>query len=147
MNHAEYSLGYHFEEMIDISPKDIKLFASLVGDVNPIHHDLATATHRGYEGLVACGPHVASLLAALLTKQFAPLGPMLGLGFNARFTCPYRGGPALFSWIVVNSRQSRKNNGLILRLNGSVQQGALGIIQATSTVLILCKADSAVHYG
>lgn len=147
MNHAEYSPGFHFEEMIDIPTKDIKLFASLVGDVNPIHHDLATAMHRGYEGLVACGPHVASLLAALLTKQFSPLGPMLGLGFNARFTRPYRVGPALFSWTVVNSRQSSKNNGLILRLNGTVQQGAVGIIQATSTVLIMFETGPAVHHG
>lgn len=147
MNQAEYLPGFHFEEMIDISPKDINLFASLVGDVNPIHHDPATATHRGYEGLVACGPHVASLLAALLTKQYAPLGPMLGLGFNARFTRPYRGGPALFSWTVVNGRQSTKNSGFILRLNGSVQQGVVGVIQATSTVLILGEGEPAVHHG
>lgn len=75
MNRADYSLGFHFEEVIDIPTNDICSFASLVGDVNPIHHDLDAATSRGYDGLVACGPHVASLLAALLTKQFAPPGP------------------------------------------------------------------------
>lgn len=75
MNHAEYSVGFHFEEVIDIPTNEIRSFASLVGDVNPIHHDLDAATSRGYDGLVACGPHVASLLAALLTKQFAPPGP------------------------------------------------------------------------
>lgn len=62
---------------------------------------------------------------------------MFGLSFNSCFTSPYRDEPALFTWTVVNARHSVKNNCLILRLTGSVQQGAAKIIQAASTVLIL----------
>jgi acyl dehydratase len=67
MNRAEYSVGFRFAETISIPSTDIKSFASLVGDINPIHHDLSEATRRGHDGLIACGPHIASLLAALLT--------------------------------------------------------------------------------
>jgi len=140
MNRAEYSVGFRFAETINIPSTDIKSFASLVGDINPIHHDLSEATRRGHDGLIACGPHIASLLAALLTRQFSPLDPMLGLAFNARFTHPYRDGPACFAWTVKSRRESLKNHGWILRLKGEILQNELTVMQAMSTVLILGKS-------
>ncbi len=60
----ELSVGDHAQLSRPLGPDDIKLFASISGDINPVHLDVEFASHDPFRGIVAQGMWGGALISA-----------------------------------------------------------------------------------
>lgn len=83
-------VGEAFSKQVMLDAKAISDFARSCGDDNPLHHDVKLAAATRFGGVIACGPHYASLLMGLAATHFSQRGSMLGLEFSFRFRAPVK---------------------------------------------------------
>ena len=119
-------VGDTAEKTKRITEADIRAFATISEDFNPLHHDVEFAKTTRYGDLIACGPHYASLLMGLMATTFSQHGPMVGIDFTLIFTHPVRPGDKIaLRWVV--EQIEAKSTGNIITCAGSVtnQDGVL----------------------
>lgn len=113
--------GESFEHSETMDEETISAFAHLIGDLNPLHHDKQTAEASRFGGIIASGPHCASILLAQAANYFSRNTSMVGLEFSMKFQGPARPGDNLrFRWEVTGVVWSEKLQGDIVSLAGSV---------------------------
>lgn len=77
-------VGQSFSKTVTLDLESIRSFARSCGDTNPPHHDEAAACASHFGCIIACEPHTASLLPALLAEHFARRCAALGRDFRAQ---------------------------------------------------------------
>lgn len=102
-----------------MTPAGIAEFARLCGDQNPLHHDEVYARGTRFGGIIACGPHLSSLMMGLTATYFTQNGAMLGLEFSFRFLKAVKAGGTLeMEWEVVAVEPKASLGGEIVTLEG-----------------------------
>jgi len=118
-------IGESFQHTVTIDEETISAFAHLVGDLNPLHHDRPAAAASRFGGIIASGPHCASILLSQAANYFSRSTSMVGLEFSLKFQGPARPGDALrFHWEVTDVVWNEKLGGDIVSLAGSVSNSA-----------------------
>ena len=119
------SIGENFEHTETIDEETISAFARLIGDFNLLHHDRLVASASRFGGIIASGPHCASILLARLANYFSRNTSMFGLEFSLKFQAPARPQDVLqFRWEVIDVVWNEKLRGDIVSLAGSVCNSA-----------------------
>ena len=114
-------IGESFEHTEIIDEETISEFAHLIGDLNPLHHDRLAAEASRFGGIIASGPHCASILLSQAANYFSRDTSMVGLEFSLKFQGPARPGDVLrFRWEVIDVVWNEKLRGDIVSLAGSV---------------------------
>lgn len=80
-------LGDSVQMIKQISDEDVRLFAKLSGDENPIHLDEEYASHTIFKHRVAHGHFVASMFSTLLGTQLPGEGSIY-LGQQIKYVAP-----------------------------------------------------------
>ena len=65
------TIGESFEATLALPPDSIKSFATLVNDLNPLHHDDAYARASRFGSLIASGTQPTAHLMAMLATHFS----------------------------------------------------------------------------
>jgi acyl dehydratase len=134
-------IGESFEHAETLDEETISAFARLIGDLNPLHHDRVAAEASRFGGIIASGPHYASILLARVATHFSRGTSMVGLEFSLKFHAPARPGDALrFRWEVIDVAWNEKLKGDIVSLAGSVWN-AEGTELLTSQGKVLVSGD------
>jgi len=89
------------------SVDDVRAFAALTGDENPVHLDAAAAKVAGFDGPIVHGMLVASLVSRLLGTVLPGPGTIY-LGQDMRFLAPARPGELLTATVEIVSRRDDK---------------------------------------
>ena len=114
-------VGETFSREAHFDAPGIAAFAASCGDTNPLHHDAAYAAASRFGGIIACGPHVTSLLMAMVAAYFAPRGPGVGLGFTFRLrSAVHAGETVVMRWRVTDVVSKASLGGRIIHLMGEV---------------------------
>jgi len=131
-------IGENFEQTETIDEETISAFAHLVGDLNPLHHDRLAAAASRFGGIIASGPHCASILLSQAANYFSRSTSMVGLEFSLKFQGPARPGDVLrFRWEVIDVVWNEKLRGDIVSLVGSVSKAAwTEILSSQGKVLV-----------
>src|ERR1700674_686488 len=96
-------IGENFEHTETLDEEAISAFARSIGDLNPLHHDRLAAGVSRFGGIIASGPHYASILLARAVTYFSRSTSMVGLEFSFKFQAPAMPGDALrFRWEVID---------------------------------------------
>jgi acyl dehydratase len=120
----------------------IRAFATMCGDHNPVHHDEVHARRAAFDGLIACGPHVTSLMMGLLSR-LTQRHDALGLGFEFRFVKAIPAGVTLtLEWTVAACRYKPSLAGYVVDVEGRAQDDA-GTVYTTGRGAVLVRARSA----
>lgn len=102
-----------------ISEAEIRAFATLCEDFNPLHHDAEVAAASRFGGLIAAGPHYTSLLLGLLATHYSKHGPQVGVECSVAFVKPVRPGDTIeLKWVV--RAIEPKSRGDIVTLDGLI---------------------------
>lgn len=78
-------VGQFFSQAICLDADSVQRFATLIGDLNPLHHDKEVAKKSRFGGLIASGSHVSSLLTGMVASKLCGLRPSLGLEMTFQF--------------------------------------------------------------
>jgi acyl dehydratase len=136
-------LGETFTQRARFSLDEIRAFATLVHDRNPLHHDAAAARAAGYRGVIASGTQLGSVFMAMTASHFAQpttaglprLG--LGMGFDIRFRAPvYADDDIDLRWTVTGIDWKESLAGWITRLEGDARSASALLLSGTGTLLL-----------
>jgi len=136
MQHIE--IGEKIAAQVTLTEAEISEFARKCGDKNPLHFDKDYASQTRFGGIIACGPHYASLLMGLSATYFSKNAAMLGLEFSFKFLKVVRAGESLdLQWEVVEVVPKASLGGDIVSLSGKItNQHGVEVLAATGKVLV-----------
>ncbi|CAB3756934.1 MaoC family dehydratase [Paraburkholderia solisilvae] len=138
------TIGETFSSTLALSAASVKSFATLVNDLNPLHHDDAYAAHSRFGGLIASGTQPSAHLMALVATHFSQYAQPLGLEFDIKLTQAVRSDDTLtFTWHVRSAFWKPSLNGDLAQLDGQVvNQRGETVLRARATVLVMPKPVS-----
>lgn len=122
------AIGETFSKTVTIDAASVRAFATLAGDMNPLHHDETAAARGPYGALIVSGPQLVSLLMGVDATHFSQAGEALGLGFDFKFVRAVPAGTRVeFTWTVTRCDYKPSLAGWIVAVEGAVRgvDGAL----------------------
>lgn len=117
----------------------IKQFATLAGDMNPLHHDEAVAKASRFGSLIASGTQTSSVMMGALASFISSRGSAVGLGFSVKLRKAIKAGErAKVVWNTVSIEYKASLGGDIVTFDGELlnAEGQVAV-SATSQNLIL----------
>ncbi len=123
----------------DVSDADIRAFAEVSGDRNPLHLDDAYAAGSAFGGRVAHGILGLAVVTGLLNQLRLTAGTLVAfLGLEWRFVGPIRPGDQIRARIrVVAVRPSRDPGRGLVRLAVSARNSRDEVVQEGEFVLLV----------
>jgi len=117
-----------------ITDTDIRAFAELSGDHNPVHLDDAFASHTPFKRRIAHGMLTASLISSVIANKL-PGGGSIYLGQTLKFVSPVYPGDTVTAAVTVTSIRSDKP---IMKLETvCTNQHSKTVLEGEATVLIV----------
>ncbi|TKC89417.1 acyl dehydratase [Trinickia terrae] len=132
-------IGETCSSTLTLPLESIKSFATLVNDLNPLHHDEAYAAQSRFGGIIASGTQPVAHFMALLATHFTKYAQSLGLEFDFKLKKAVHAGDTLtLSWRVVDAYWKESLNGDLVTLEGSAvnQRGETALLGA-ATILVM----------
>jgi len=123
----EVKIGDQFSTHKQVTENDIKLFADLSGDHNPLHLDADFASRSMFKQRVAHGMLTASLISAALASM---PGTIILTNISLSFEKPVHIGDRLTARVTVTNVQNSN-----VDLNAEVLRGIDTVLSGTAKIL------------
>ena len=123
------SIGYKTTHTKTITEADIKAFAEISGDFNPVHMNEEYAKKTLFQGRIAHGALSQGLLSATMAKF---PGLVIFLSQSMRFLKPVRIGDTITA--IAEATELREDKGIVTAKNTCVNQNGETIAEGESTV-------------
>lgn len=118
-------VGDRFDNTVTIDAASIRTFATLAGDMNPLHHDAAAAARSPYGTLIASGPQLVSLMLGVDATYLSAVGEAVGLGFDFKFVKAVPADTTLvLGWTVTRCEYKPSLQGWIVAVEGAARDAA-----------------------
>ncbi|WP_238210502.1 DUF1289 domain-containing protein [Caballeronia novacaledonica] len=139
------TIGESFEATLALPPDSIKHFATLVNDLNPLHHDDAYARASRFGSLIASGTQPSAHLMAMLAAHFSRAAQPLGLEFGIKLTRAVKANDVLtMFWRVTEAKWKASLGGDLVKLEGGAHnQHGETVMKATATIVVMPKEPRA----
>jgi acyl dehydratase len=136
------TVGESFSTTLALSAASVKSFATLVNDLNPLHHDDAYAAQSRFGTLIASGAQPTAYLMALIATHFSQYAQPLGLEFDIKLKKAVRSDDTLtFTWRVRSAFWKPGLDGDLVQLDGNAaNQRDETVMLANATVLVMPKS-------
>jgi acyl dehydratase len=134
-------IGETCTSTLALTPDSVKSFATLVNDLNPLHHDDAYAAQSRFGGLIASGTQPSAHFMALLATHFSQYAQPLGLEFGIQMKRAAHANDVLtFEWHVTDAWWKPGLNGDLVKLAGTgTNQDGVTILAGHATILVMPK--------
>ena len=141
------TIGETFSSMFELSADSVKSFATLVNDLNPLHHDETYAAQSRFGGLIASGTQPTAHFMALLATHFSTYAQPLGLEFDIKLKKAVHAHDSLtIRWRVRDAYWKPSLNGDLTHLEGTVvNQRGETVLTGSSTILVMPKPEAFTH--
>lgn len=133
-----FSVGETLTSCVAFPQDEIRQFAAMAGDDNPLHHDAVAAARSRFGGLIASGAHTISLMLGSAAGHVTPRCASLGLdcAFRLRKAVP-AGISATAEWTVTAIVAKPSLNGHVVSLEGVLRHDDQIFITGSMTILVL----------
>ncbi len=120
---------------------EISQFAYSCGDTNPLHHDQEYARQTRFGSIIVCGPHIASLLMAMLARHYSQDTAMVGLESSFQFLKAIKAGELIdLEWEVIATEYKDSLNGEIVDLKGKVtNEQKVEVVTSSGRILVTAQ--------
>ncbi len=119
-----FQVGDNWSEPMMFTEQDIQSVALLVGDPNPVHHDLDLARETRFGGLIASGSHVAAMMGGAVARFITSRGAGLGTDIHFSLKRAVRADIAMTaSWTVTRVEPHRRPNCHVVEFEGRLTHG------------------------
>jgi acyl dehydratase len=135
--------GELISDALVLSPDSVKSFATLVNDLNPLHHDEAYAAQSRFGGLIASGTQPSAHFMALLATHYSRFAQPLGLEFDIKLKKAVHANDTLtMTWRVRDAWWKPSLHGDLTQLDGSVvNQRGETVLLGTATILVMPRPE------
>jgi acyl dehydratase len=132
-------IGETCRSTLALSPDAVKSFATLVSDLNPLHHDEAYAAQSRFGGLIASGTQPSAYFMALLATHFSTYAQPLGLEFDIKLKrATYAHDVLTFEWRVEDAWWKPSLNGDLAKMTGTaINQDGETVVTGNATILVM----------
>ena len=132
MRYEDIRVGQSAEYSKVVSDEDVRAFAQITGDFNPVHIDEEAAKRTRFGGRIAHGMLSAGLVSAAIANKLPGAGSIY-LGQALRFTAPVRIGDTSTVSLSVLELMSKKR----IRL-ATVRRNQKGdtVLDGEATILV-----------
>jgi acyl dehydratase len=113
-------VGERFERVVTFDEAGARAFATLVGDLNPLHHDPEIAARSRFGGLIISGTQSVAMLMAMTATFLSARGAALGLDYDFRFRKGIRMGETVRMEWVVTSVTSKEKLGHVVAFDAAL---------------------------
>jgi acyl dehydratase len=140
------AVGETFSGEHRFTPDEVRAFATLMGDTNPLHPDAALAARSRYGGLIASGTHTTALLMGLTASHFSKRAPpVVGVSFSIALERAVAADATVsFGWTVVAVQPHKGGPAQLVDLEGELRDGdGRTCVTATGRVLVRLDAGGA----
>ena len=143
---APFRIGEHVTRRVGFDAESIRRFATLSGDMNPLHHDDRAAAAGPFGTLIASGTQIVALMMGLDATFFSERHEALGLGFEFRFVKAVPAGAEItLEWAVAGSTWKPSLSGYVVTAEGRAVDDAGNVyVTAIGRNLVRVKAVKAV---
>ena len=118
-------VGETFSKEVTLTEVEIKQFATLCDDQNPVRHDDAYAEKTMFGKIIASVPHYSSHFVAMTARHFFKTRSGVGLEFNLKFLRPVYANVALsMTWDATKINHNVSLGGDIVSLTGRITDPA-----------------------
>jgi len=137
------AVGETFVGSHRFTPDEVRAYATMMGDTNPLHHDADLAARSRYGGLIASGTHSIGLLLALTAHHFSKRAPpVVGVAFSTALKRAVAADAAVsLEWTVVGVSPHKGGPAQLVDLEG-VLRDADGRVCVASTGRVLVHLDA-----
>lgn len=130
-------VGHNFSTTHAFNVEEVKAFATLAGDDNPLHHDAEFAASTPIGDLIASGTHTSSLMMGAVASHFSGTGGALGVHFSFELLSPVFAHERVTIRWEVTTVMPRRRGGTFVSLTGTLcADDPAPRVQATAKVLI-----------
>jgi 3-hydroxybutyryl-CoA dehydratase len=126
------SIGQSASRTKTITQADIRAFADVVGDHNPVHLDAEYAATTPFQKPIAHGMLVASLISAALANDLPGPGTIY-LGQELKFKKPVYSGDIVTATVTVTAYRSERNIATLSTV--MTNQAGVVVIEGQATVI------------
>jgi acyl dehydratase len=136
---SPFRVGEEISSEVLFDKDGIKQFATMAGDMNPLHHDEAVAKASRYGSLIASGTQTTSVMMGALASFISSRGTAVGLGFSVKMRKAVKAGErAKIVWKTVSIEYKASLGGDIVTFDGELlnSEGQVAV-SATCGNLIL----------
>jgi acyl dehydratase len=130
---SQYEVGKSVTRTKTFSEDDVRAFAQISGDNNPVHLDAEYAANTMFERPIVHGMFSASIISALLANDFPGPGTIY-LGQNLKFTKPVYYGDTLTATVTVTA--FREDKGILNVDTVCTNQNGDVVIKGDATVKV-----------
>ncbi|AOI54137.1 MaoC family dehydratase [Burkholderia thailandensis] len=139
-----YRIGETISKTITFDADSVRRFATLAGDMNPLHHDEALAESTRFGGLIVSGTHYSALMMGMVATFLSERRAALGLEFEFQFRKAVAAGETVtMAWRIVAIEPSPKLRGDVVRLDGTLCNAA-GDVCVIAKSMSLSLPDDAI---
>jgi 3-hydroxybutyryl-CoA dehydratase len=127
-------IGFRLENERVISEDDIKMFAAVSRDYNPVHLDNEFAKKTFFKGIIAHGAFSQALLSAVMAQL---PGLVIFNSQNIKFLNPVRVGDTIC--VIAEVTEINKESGSVVLKNLCINQKGEKVVEGESKVRIFEK--------
>jgi 3-hydroxybutyryl-CoA dehydratase len=132
MRYDELAVGQSAEYSKTVTDEDVRSFARVTGDFNPVHVDEEAAAKSRFGGRIAHGMLSAGLVSAAIANRLPGPGSIY-LGQTLRFTAPVRLGDTVTVRLTITELLSKKR----VKLSTVCQnQNGETVLEGEATILM-----------
>lgn len=133
---SSYKVGETTSQLVTFDVDSVRQFATMAGDMSPLHHDEEFAKTTRFGGLIVSGTQYSAMMMGMVATFLTERRAGLGLEFEFQFRKAVAVGEAVrMEWHIVAVDANSKLKGDVITLKGS-------LLNENGEVCVLAKSRS-----
>jgi acyl dehydratase len=133
-----FKIGESFTKTYIFDSVGIAAYATMAGDMNPLHHDRMIAEASRFESLIASGTQTSGVMLGALATYVSARASAVGLEFSMRLKKAIRAGEATtIAWTITSIEEKPSLGGDIVVFDGTLyNQDGVAALSAIGSNLV-----------
>ena len=139
-----FAVGDGVQRRFEFTVENIRHYAVLTGDENPLHHDQTVAATSRFGCLIACAGQPISLMTGALATFLTERGGALGLEFSFRMRRAVKAGDVLrLTWTIESIASDQRRLGDVAMVAGVLasEHGEASILADAKALILRSSGD------
>lgn len=143
-----FAVGEEFSKDFVFDREGVIAFATMAGDMNPMHHDEAFAKASRFKSLIASGTQTSSVMLGVLATYVSARAAALGLEFSVRLKkAVHVGDRTHIAWKITRIEWRASLGGDVVVLEGTMRNQDGAVVATAEATNLVFRPGALNHQG